>query len=229
MEYIKGKTAVVTGISKGIGQAVVKALLEAGAYVVGWGISEPDYHHERLRWVECDVRDEGAVNRALAETLAWRPGVDFLVNNAGFGYFSPIGSFDSEQFRRMFEVNVYGTFYVAKAVAPLLVAQGSGHILNVSSIAGRVGAAQGEGYNATKWAVSGMSECLFHELRGAGVKVTTVYPGSTATHFFDAIPSGSAGPMMLDAAEVAGMMVHVMNTSANFLVRELEVRPLRSK
>jgi NAD(P)-dependent dehydrogenase (short-subunit alcohol dehydrogenase family) len=229
MQYIKGRTAVITGISKGIGRSLTQGLLGAGAHVVGWGRTAPDYTHERLHFIPCDIRDEAAVSAALAQTLALHPKLDFLINNGGFGYFAPIGAFDSEQFRQMFEVNVFGTFYCSKAIAPLMQAQGSGHILNVGSIAGKTGMAQGEGYNASKFAVTGFTQALFADVRPSGVKVTAVYPGSTATNFFDAIPGFAAHPMMMDPDEVALAMLRVMDTSPNFVINEIEMRPLRSK
>jgi NAD(P)-dependent dehydrogenase (short-subunit alcohol dehydrogenase family) len=229
MKYIAGKTVLITGASKGIGLALAQQCLQAGAKVVVWGQNRPALSDEHLHFCTCDVSQELQVKAALEQTLHWTDRIDFLINNAGFGYFAPIERFDSQQFVRMFEVNVFGTFYVTQAVAPHMQAQQQGHILNVSSIAGKVGMAQGEGYNATKFAVTGLSDCLFQELRTAGIKVTTVFPGSTATHFFDAIPGFSASPMMMDPQEVAQMMLHAMNTSPNFLVREIEMRPLRSK
>lgn len=226
MEYIAGKTVLITGISKGIGRALATQCLAAGAKVMGWGLTQPDWHAEGLHFIPCDVSKEAEVLAAWEQTQAIFPHIDFLVNNAGFGYFAPIERFDSATFMRMFEVNVFGTFFVTKAVAPSMQARQSGHIINISSIAGKVGMAQGEGYNASKFAVSGLSDCLFQELRGANIKV---FPGSTSTNFFDDIPGFVANPMMMDPAEVAGMLLHVMNTSPNFLVREIELRPLKSK
>ena len=183
-DYIANKVAVITGISKGIGRALTEALLERGATVIGWGRTKPSYSHENLHFVTCDVSDEKGVLNALEATVKLTSKVHFLINNAGFGYFSPIESFDVAQFKRMMDVNVLGTFLVTKALITRLKANEASHIVNISSIAGKVGMAQGEGYNSSKFAVAGMSECLFHELRKSGVKVTTVFPGSTATHFF---------------------------------------------
>lgn len=228
-DFIAGRVAVITGISQGIGLALSNALLERGATVIGWGRSKPEMAHERLYFILCDVSDAAQVEAAMEQTLAISPRVDFLVNNAGFGYFSPIETFDIAQFQRMMDVNVTGAFLVSRAVVPTLKAQRSGHIVSISSIAGKVGMPQGEGYNASKFALTGMTECLFQELRRDGIKVTTVFPGSTATHFFDSIPGMDANDKMLSAEELAGSIVHVLDTSPNFLIREIEVRPLNSK
>jgi NADP-dependent 3-hydroxy acid dehydrogenase YdfG len=126
-------------------------------------------------------------------------------------------------------VNVLGTFYVTQAIVGSMKANGSGHIVNISSIAGKVGMPQGEGYNASKFALTGMTDCLFQELRKEGIKVTTVFPGSTATHFFDEIPGMTANDKMVDPAELADSIVHVLDTSPNYLIREIEIRPLNSR
>jgi NAD(P)-dependent dehydrogenase (short-subunit alcohol dehydrogenase family) len=228
-DYILGRTALITGISKGIGEALAKALLERGASVVGWGLHAPGFSHKHLHFFPCDVSDEAAVELAWEATRGQVGGIDFLVNNAGFGYFSPIESFDAGQFRRMWEVNVLGAFLVTRALVPHFKVRGSGHVVNISSIAGKVGAPQGEGYNASKFALTGMTECLFQELRRDGIKVTTVFPGSTDTGFFDGMAGVGDRGKMLDAGEVAGSIVHVLDSSANYLVREIEIRPLNTK
>lgn len=226
-DYLAGKTAVVTGISKGIGRSVTLALRTRGVRVIGWGLTPPDFGG--VEFEQCDVSDPTQVEAAARATLSRHPEVDLLVNNAGFGYFSPIETFDIGQFQRMMAVNVQGAFLVTQALVAGMKARGSGHIVNISSIAGRTGAPQGEGYNASKFALAGMSDCLFQELRKDGIKVTTVYPGSTATHFFDEIAGVEANDKMLDPDEVAAAIVHLLDTSPNFLVREIELRPLRSR
>lgn len=228
-EYLNGKRAVITGISKGIGKALAQRLLASGATVEGWGLTPPDYAHERLHFTPCDVSQESQVLAALAATLSRGPRIDFLVNNAGFGYFNPIETFDMEQWDRMMQVNVRGAVLASKHIVPLMKENQSGHIVNVSSIAGKTGMPQGEGYNTSKFALTGFSDCLFSELRSSGIKVTTVFPGSTATHFFDEIPGYESSPWMMNPAEVAEMIAMVLNTSPNFVVREIEMRPLKSK
>lgn len=228
-DYLAGKTAVVTGISKGVGKSLTLALLERGVSVFGWGLHAPAFAHAALQFIPCDVGNEGDVAAAAAHTLDKSPGVDFVVLNAGFGYFSPIEEFDVGEFRRLLDVNVMGAFLVTRALAPNLKARRTGHIVSISSIAGKVGAPQGAGYNASKYALTGMTECLFQELRKEGVKVTTVFPGATATHFFDSIPGFEAHDKMLNPDELAASLVHVLDTSPNYLIREIEIRPLTTK
>ncbi len=229
MSYLQGKTLLITGVSRGIGRALAEQALEAGMTVVGWGKTAPDYGDGKLRFQSCDITDSESVSRAAAELEASGLRPDFLVNNAGFGFFSPIQDFEEDVFRRMWEVNVFGAFLVTKALVKGMQEKQSGHIVNISSIAGRVGAPWGTGYNSSKFAMGGMGESLFHELRKQGIKVTNVYPGSTATHFFDEIPGMTPHANMLDPREVARTILHVLDTSPNFLIREIEMRPLKSK
>lgn len=229
MDYLSGKTAVITGISKGIGRALAENLLQNGVTVIGWGRTAPEYSHAHLHFIACDITDESSVKKAASDSFSISPNIDFLINNAGFGYFQTVEDFEVEKFRQMLEVNVTGAFLVTQALVPNMKAQQSGHIVNISSIAGRVGASHGSGYNASKFALSGFSEVLFQELRSQGIKSTTVYPGSTATHFFDEIPGFSAHDRMVDPRELAESVVHLLNTSPNYLVREIEIRPLWTK
>lgn len=228
-DFLKGRTLVITGLSKGIGKAVAGQALDAGMTVVGWGLTAPEMEHDNLHFIPCDVSDPGQVAQAVEKTRSISSEVHFLINNAGFGHFSQIQDFDPAVFKRMWEVNVYGAFLVTQALVGGMQERKAGHIVNVSSIAGRTGAPWGAGYNASKFGVTGFGESLFQELRKQGIKVTNVFPGSTATHFFDEIPGMTPHSRMIDPEELAASILHVMNTSPNYLVREIEIRPLISK
>lgn len=226
---LKERHAIITGISKGIGKAIAQALLNAGGSVSGWGLTKPEWSHAGMDFFRCDVSNEDEVNTAFSKTISIHPKIDFLINNAGFGYFSPIESFDTGKWKMMLDVNLTGTFLCTRAVAAHMIANHSGHIINISSIAGRTAAAQGEGYNASKFGVSGFSEALFMELRPKGIKVTTVYPGSTETNFFDEIPSIDAHSNMIQPADLAASIIHILDSAPNYLIREIEIRPMNPK
>ncbi len=230
MDYIKDKSVIVTGISKGIGAGLCGQLLERGAKVIGWGLHTPAYSNPSLHFIQCDISREEETILAAAATREITSHIDFVINNAGLGIFRQVENLQTDQFMKMFMVNVAGAFYVTRQFAGSMKARGSGHIINISSIAGRVGAPWGSGYNTSKFALSGFSESLFHELRQSGIKVTTVYPGATRTEFFNQIEGGGGNPdFMLDPADVAATVVHLMDTPPNYLVREIEIRPLNSK
>lgn len=227
---LTGKKAIVTGASKGIGLAIVKALLAADVTVAGWSRSAPDLEHPNFHFFKTNVGDFDSVQASLqASRDALGDDVSILVNNAGLGYQAAIEETTVEQWHEMFNVNVHGLFYCTKLLVPLMKPLGESHIINISSIAGTNGIETMAGYCATKHAVNGISHSLFKELRNDGIKVTNIMPGSVQTQFFDDIPSVTAHDNMMQAADIAGSVLYVLQTSANYLPADLEVRPLKPK
>jgi NADP-dependent 3-hydroxy acid dehydrogenase YdfG len=227
---IKNKVAVVTGVSKGIGLEVVKILLEKGSIVAGWGRNEPDLDHENFHFFKCDVAQESSVDTAFRNTTE-KLGKDIriLINNAGFGIAGPTETFSSEDWKAMFDTNVHGIFYTTKRLIPAMKQADEGHIINVASIAGLNGVNQFAGYVGTKHAVRGISHSLYMELRDFGIKVSTIYPGSVQTHFFDEIPGMNAHENMMRPVDVATTIVQTLETHPNYFVADVECRPLRPK
>ena len=207
---LQNKIAVVTGVSKGIGRAIVEQLLDKGCIVAGLGKSEPDFKHENFHFFSTDVRVLKSVEESfevckklLGDT------VHILVNNAGLGYF--------------------GNFDVCRQVIPVMKKAGYGHIVNISSIAGLEGMAQIGGYAGSKHAVKGITDSLFRELRDHGIKVTGVYPGSVQTDFFNNSPGIKAHDKMMQAVDVASQIVRALETPDNFNVNDIVFRPLKVK
>ncbi|MFT6827311.1 MAG: NADP-dependent 3-hydroxy acid dehydrogenase YdfG [Roseivirga sp.] len=220
------KVAVVTGVSKGIGLETVKQLLDAGAIVAGWGRSAPDLKHANFTFIKTDVSDWENVQASYQFTVD-KIGVPVvLVNNAGLGHQGLIHEMPVEQWKEMFDINVHGLFYCIKVTTPGMIAAGEGHIVNVSSIAGTSGVKTMSGYVGTKHAVTGISHSIFLELREHGIKVTTIYPGSTNTNFFDNIEFANANDNMMRPQDVATSIVQAVQTHANYHVVDIEVRPL---
>lgn len=179
--------ALVTGGSAGIGRATARALRERGAAVVVCARGE-----ERLRSaaeeieatpVVADVSVEEDVERLIAETKAALGGLDVLINNAGYGRFSPLVEIDTAEFRRVLETNVVGAMMVAREAARHFVQQSSGHIVNISSTAGSRGFSGGSAYVASKFALGGMTECWRSELRRHDIRVMQVNPSEVQTGF----------------------------------------------
>lgn len=228
---LNGKVAIVTGVSKGIGLATAQLLIEKGAVVAGWGRNAPaDFKHERFQFFECDVRDEVSVKEAFTNTQRELDReVYVLVNNAGLGIAGLVDGFKSDDWHTMFDTNVHGLFYCTKAVLPQMREQGLGHIVNICSIAGLNGIEMMAGYCATKYAVRGFSHSLFKEVRQHGIKVTCIYPGSTQTNFFDDIPGTNANEHMMQPQDVAGSILHAIQTPFNYHVVDIEMRPLQPK
>lgn len=230
MKYLTGKTAIVTGVSKGLGLAFCKALTESGVTVAGWGRTAPDWEDAHFRFFPCDLSQAESVEKALESSLPFLGGtVSFLVNNAGFGHFRPVEEMETHQWVEQININLNALFFCTRVVVPGMKASGFGHIVNISSVAGKTGASWGTAYSASKFGVAGFSDSLFQELREFGIKVSVLYPGSTATHFFDSVPGISVHENMLRAEEVAETLIHVLNTHPNNVISEVVIRPLRSK
>ena len=230
MIEIAGKNAIVTGTSKGIGLEIVKILLAKGANVAGWSRSKFELNHENVKSFQVDISDENAVNIGYESTKSWFQGnVHFLINNAGYGRFGIFEEMRSIDWESMFQTNVHGLFYVTRCVIPSMKSMGFGHIINISSIAGKNPMKNGVCYSATKHAVTGLSHSLFMEVRDFGIKVSCVYPGSVQTSFFDNTSQIEVNDNMMHPADVAKSVVELLNTSANYLPVEIEMRPLRSK
>ncbi|WP_299759577.1 SDR family oxidoreductase [uncultured Pontibacter sp.] len=227
---LKGKVAVVTGVSKGIGLAAVKLLLEKGAIVAGWGRTAPDLEHDNFHHFECDVRHSESVQAAFDQTIA-RLGthVQVLVNNAGLGIAGFLEDMSLDDWHTMFNTNVNGIFYCTRLVLPGMKELEEGHIINISSIAGTTGIEQMSGYCGTKHAVRGISHSLYKEVREYGIKVTCIYPGSVQTNFFDNIESVTVNENMMRPEDIASTILHALESHPNYHHIDIEVRPLMPK
>jgi len=190
MGSLDGKVAAITGASSGIGEATALALAAEGC-TVALGARRKDRIDAlagrieadggRALAIEVDVADEESARSFVGAANAQLGGLDILVNNAGVMLLGPVAGADTEEWRRMIEVNGLGLLYCTHAALPIMGAAGSGHIVNVSSVAGR-SAAMGAGvYNFTKFGVVGFSEALRQECTHANVRVTIIEPGYVET------------------------------------------------
>ena len=145
------------------------------------------------------------------------------MNNAGLGWFGPVDELPVEKFDEMVAVNLRGPYLFTREVVPAMKRQGKGTIVNVASVAGLVGNPNLSGYNATKFGLMGFSESTMLELRQAGIKVSVICPGSTATDF----GSGNDAPGMLSADDVASAVMAILTAAPNALLSQIHLRPLR--
>ena len=222
--------AVVTGVNKGIGKAVVEGLLEGGARVSGWGRTPLNVRNPNFQFFPCQLDDFGSVEKTAHATMAWlgtAPNVVF--NNAGMGYFAMLEDYSLEQWHEMVSINMHAPFYILKCLLPEIKKLERGHLFNMSSLAGLDGMAQASGYCAVKHGIRGMSSALTKELRDHNIKVTTIYPGSTQTDFFQNAPGIEAHAYMMQPGDVAGQVIQAIQTPDNFLVDHLQFRPLQPK
>ncbi len=232
MAALEGQVAIVTGASRGIGRVVAERLVARGVRVTLVGRSDEVVQAAHALGpatfgARADVADEAAVQAVVHDTIARWGAVDLLVNNAGAGVFRPVEETDLATWRRLFDVNVVGTFLCARAVVPHMKARGRGTIVNVASDVGRRTFANGAAYVASKYAVRGFSGCLAQELRPHGVRVTTLCPGLVDTWFNDAQPGGPERAWWLRPEDVAEAVLYVASAPPHVVVDELELHPLR--
>ncbi|NTW54691.1 MAG: SDR family NAD(P)-dependent oxidoreductase [Chlorobaculum sp.] len=221
---LAGTTAVVTGSSSGIGLAVCRALLDAGASVFGLSRRETALDHERFRWLQTDVTREAEIARAFDAVLAERGRVELLVNNAGFGLFRDIELIDPAEWRRLIDTNLTAMFLCSRKVVPSMKAAGRGMIVNIGSVAGKRGIRGGTAYCASKFAVNGFSESLMEELRDFGIRVSCVNPGSVMTEFFD--HAGIEPKKFMQPGDLARLIVSLVELPDTMLPGDVTVRPL---
>ena len=183
------KVWLITGSSRGLGRALAEAVLTAGDKLVATARNPEqlaglvERFGDQVRAVALDVTNEPAAAHAVAVATEAFGRLDVLANNAGYGDISPIEDTSLDEFRAQIETNLFGVINVTKAALPLMREQGAGHILQFSSIGGRIGPAGRGPYAAAKWGVEGFSEVLSKEVRPLGIKVTIIEPGGFRTDF----------------------------------------------
>ncbi|GAB2178513.1 oxidoreductase [Dongia sp. agr-C8] len=183
------KTWFITGISRGLGLALAKAALAEGDTVIGTVRSgTPDLKAApgKLHVITVDVADGKAAEAATKQAFALAGKIDVIVNNAGYGLLGATEKATDEELARIFAVDVFAPFRIIRTALPYLRAQGSGHIVNITSVAGRAPAAGYSLYAAVKFALEGISVSIAQELAPFGIKVTAVAPGAFRTDFLSA-------------------------------------------
>jgi len=180
---------LITGSARGIGRALAEAVLDAGHRLVATA-REPallsdlvDRHGDAVRTASLDVTNPAAAEAAVRVAVDSFGGLDVVVNNAGYGNVNSVEDTPLDDFRRQIEANLFGTIIVSKAAIPVMREQRSGHIIQFSSVGGRIGAPGRAAYSAAKWGIEGFSEALAREMELVGVRVTVIEPGGFRTDF----------------------------------------------
>jgi NAD(P)-dependent dehydrogenase (short-subunit alcohol dehydrogenase family) len=176
-----GKTVLVTGVSSGIGKAIATELARQGFRVFGSSRSGAAVDGLNVEMIAMDVDRDVSVAAGVASVIARAGRLDAVVNNAGWALMGPVEETSIDEARAQFETNFFGVFRVCRAALPTLRAQAGGHIVNIGSLAGVVGAPFSGLYSASKFAVEGLTEALRFEMRGSGVAIVLVEPGDTDT------------------------------------------------
>lgn len=243
-QFLEGRVVAITGASSGIGEATALALAGAGA-TVALGARRKERVEElasrieadggRAVAIEVDVSDESRARSFVEGAHSELGGLHGLVNNAGVMLLGPVQGTDTEEWRRMVDVNVMGLLYCTHAALPLMAEGGGGHIVNVSSTAGRNAAAGAAVYNFTKFGVTGFSEALRQEALHSKIRVTCVEPGFVETE----LQEQNTNPVVLQgvekmreqigevlkAGDIADAILYALSRPEHVSINEVLVRP----
>ncbi|MDZ8050682.1 MAG: SDR family oxidoreductase [Aulosira sp. ZfuVER01] len=240
---LDGKVAIITGASSGIGEATAVALAAEGATVV-LAARRGDRLNALAQKITTsggkalpiitDVTDETQVQNLVQKTKTEFGQIDILVNNAGIAAVGAIDGGNTSDWKDMINLNLLGLLYVTHAVLPILKAQGAGHIVNISSVAGRTARVGIGVYNATKWGVNGFSESLRQEVCKHNIRVTIIEPGLVNTEINDRISDPIAKQNMeerrrsvtpLESEDIAAAIVYAVTQPPRVNVNEILIRP----
>src|SRR5947199_3406395 len=244
MGALDGRVAAITGASSGIGEATALALAAAGA-AVAIGARREDRLSDLASRIEGDggralpvvvgVSDEDIARSFVTEAHSQLGGLDILVNNAGVMLLGPVEGTPTDQWRTMVDVNVLGLLYCTHAALPLMREAGQGHIVNISSVAGRSANAGSAVYNLTKFGVGAFSEALRQEVSGAGIRTTVIEPGFVDTELqghneHPAVREGiekmrESLPEVLQAGDIAAGILYAVTQPQRVDVNEVLMRP----
>lgn len=231
---LEGQVAVITGGSTGVGRSVGELFVQDGAQVVLAARTESKLKAaaESLRSrggdvlaVPTDVSKRKHCEQLIAQAVDAFGKVDILVNNAGVGIYNPVDDLSDEELETLLSINLKGTIYCSQAVFPMMKERGSGHILNVASIAGKVGLPWESGYNASKFAMVGFGQSLKKEGIRYGVRVHNICPGGINTPFWDDVPEKPDISEFLDPDHVAGLVHYVAVSPEVMVFDDIVVHP----
>lgn len=228
------EATVVTGASTGVGRAVAKQFAQNGSNVVLAARTADDLQNaqsdvEKLGVdalsVPTDVSDREQCFALIEQTVERFGRVDVLVNNAGIGLYKPVEEVLPEDLDKTLSVNFRGAMYCAQAAYDHMREQGSGHIINVASIAGKMGLPGESAYNASKFAMLGFGQSLKKEAIHHGVRVDNLCPGGIDTPFWHKVPNPPDTSNFLTAEDVAGLVSYVVSTSERMVFEDIMVNP----
>ena len=228
------ETAIVTGASRGIGLAIARRLGHLGARVALCSRTAAD-----VKQAAAALRAEGIDALGLAADVGFAKSVrqfaarvqkdlgdvSVLVNNAGVSVFRPAHEIEEAEWDRVLGTNLKGAFLMSREVAPQMIRRKRGHIIHIASLAGKNTFAGGGAYCASKWGLRGLAGCMAEDLRGHGIRVSVVFPGSVHTEFSP--HTGKDPARMLQPDDVAHVVEMLVLQSPNSFVSEVDLRPTR--
>ncbi|OAQ39218.1 short-chain dehydrogenase [Pedobacter psychrophilus] len=233
MQNLKDKVALITGASKGIGYGIAEALLKLGVKVAITSRSQESADEAAKKLgsdvlaLASDVKSAKSQQEAVDKTIEKFGSLDFLIANAGVGHFAPIDEMEGEDWHNVIDTNLTGVFLSVKSALPALK-KSKGYIITISSLAGTNFFAGGSAYNASKFGLTGFSQSIMLDLREHGIKVTTIMPGSVATHFNDHEPDKNKDAWKIQPEDIGQMVCDLLNMNPRTLPSKIEVRPTKT-
>lgn len=235
MSSLNNKVAYITGGSKGIGFGIAKALLDLGMKVA---ITSRDLESaksaatsltndaSKILALESDVSSMESEKNAIQKVIAQFGQLDVLIANAGVGHFAPIDTMSEADWKNTIDTNLTGVFNSVKASVDELK-KSKGYIITIASLAGTNFFENGSAYNASKFGLVGFTQAIMLDLRKYDVKVTTIMPGSVATHFNDHTPN-EADSWKIQPEDIGQMVADLLKMPARTLPSKIEVRPSKT-
>ena len=233
METLKNKVVYITGGTKGIGYGVAQCLLDAGMRVA---ISGREFktaekaastlgNNDQILAIESNVSSLKDEKNAIAQIIKKWGQLDVVLANAGVGIFAPIDKLSEKDWATMIDTNLTGAFYTLKASVEALK-KSQGYYITMASLAGTNFFAQGAGYNASKFGLVGFTQAAMLDLRPHGIKVSTIMPGSVATHFNNNIPDDKDA-WKIHPDDIGKLVIDLLTMHPRTLPSKIEVRPSR--
>jgi len=230
MELLKGKNAIITGAGKGIGKAIAIALAQEGVNVGLLARTTADLENlaqelsalgVQTAVAAVDVSDRNAVNDAVSLVKATLGPIDILINNAGIASFGSFMELDPERWEQIVKVNLFGPYYVTRAVLPEMIERKSGEVINVSSTAGKNGSAAASAYSASKFGLIGLSESLMQEVRKHNIRVTTLLPSTVASDLAYDLKLTDGNPeKVMQPEDVAELVIAQLKLNKRVFIKE---------
>lgn len=231
------KTALITGGTKGIGYGVAEVLIKEGIKVAITGRNEETVNAATAQLnqikegyalgIVADVRNFESQQNAVNQVVGHWGGLDVMVANAGVGHFASIESLTIEQWQETIDINLTGVFYSVKAALPALKAS-KGYLITIASLAGTNFFASASAYNASKFGLVGFTQAVMLDVRNDGIKVTTIMPGSVATHFNNHEPS-EKDAWKIQPEDIGQIVADLLKMNPRTLPSKIEVRPTTPK